>query len=61
MILVLVVVLPVVILMSMSVLAGVLGSIIRRSSAADHLGEDKQPDELLQIAESENAFYASSN
>ena len=53
MILILVIVLPVLILMSMAVLAGFLGSTLRRSSA-----EKYKDSEILAVAQLENDLTA---
>ena len=51
-IVVLVIVMPVGILMSMAGLAGVIGSLIGRNSDLDNVTEDGDPNEYLQLSES---------
>lgn len=47
----LVVVMPVAVLMSMAVLAGVLGTLIGRGSDLNNLTEDGEPNEHLQLSQ----------
>lgn len=51
-IVVLVIVMPVGVLLSMTGLAGVIGALIGRNSDLDNVTEDGEPNEYLQLSES---------
>ncbi len=55
MIVVLVIVMPVAVLLSMTVLAGLLGSLVGRSSDADNTTDDGEPNEHLALSQ-ENPY-----
>ncbi|MCY4456400.1 MAG: hypothetical protein OXB90_00445 [Acidimicrobiaceae bacterium] len=52
MVLLLVLVMPVGVLLSMAVLAGVIGALIGRQSDLDNVTQDGEPNEYLELSES---------